>query len=341
METKERFIIANISWNPTRWRDTYINPKAGHEYARIFPGHESLNFKFDKKGIDNNKNIFGFVQWKYKPTYFVNGGIIIFYTQNTDERKGQIVGIYCNVEILVKRLKHSWTGFENNIIDLNIKAEKDLSMLFPISLNANDYKSESKKRLTGQIGFSYHDISLAEQIVKDELIELQKSGMQETEFRKLKNIYSYITGSEFDLDLFDVDEIEQQELVNIYKKEIDLTKIKEDLSNIKETEPETVYVNQKTYKRDNKTIAQLKIIRDFKCQICETKISKKNGDFYIEAAHIKPKHKKGRETPENILILCPNHHKEFDYGNREIIQHSKNQVEFKLNGIDYNIDLKI
>jgi len=338
---KERFIIANISWNPTRWRDTYINPKAGHEYARKFPGHESLNFKFDKKGIDNKKNIFGFVQWKYKPTNFENGGIIIFYTQNTDERKGQIVGIYCNVEILNDRLRHSWTGFENNIIDLNIKAEKDLSMLFPISLNANNYKSESKKRLTGQIGFSYHDISLAEQIVKDELIELQKSGIQETEFRKLKNIYSYITGKESDFEFLDSDEIEQQELIEIFTKENNKKKLIKDLSNVEASETETVIVQQKTYKRDNKTIAQLKLYRDFKCQICNTQIRKKNGGFYIEAAHIKPKHKNGSETPDNILILCPNHHKEFDYGKLEIKYQSKEKIEFELNDKNYEIDLRI
>jgi len=338
---KERFIIANISWNPTRWRDTYINPKAGHEYARKFPGHESLNFKFDKNGIDTKKNIFGFVQWKYKPTNFENGGIIVFYTQNTDERKGQIVGIYCNVDILNERLKHTWNGFENNIIDLNIKADKNLSMLFPISLDANNYKTESKKRLTGQIGFSYHDISLAEEIVKNELIELQKSGIQEFEFKKLKNIYSYITRKESDFEFLNLDEIEQQELIEIFAKETDQKKLIKDLSNVVASETEMVIVQQKTYKRDNKTIAQLKLYRDFKCQICNTQIIKKNGGFYIEAAHIKPKHKEGSEIPENILILCPNHHKEFDYGKLEIKNHSKEKIEFKLNDKNYNIDLKI
>jgi len=341
MDIKEKFLIANISWNPTRWRDTYINPKAGHEYARKFPGHESLNFKFDKRGIDNMKNIFGYVQWKYKPANFENGGVIIFYTQNTDEQKGQIVGIYCNVEILSNRLKHSWTGFENNIINLNIKAEKDLSMLFPISLDANSYKTESKKRLTGQIGFSYHDISLAEQIVRDELIELQKSGIQEFEFKKLKSIYSFITGKESDFEFLDIDEIEQQELIEIFTKENDQQQLIKDLSNVVASKTEMIIVQQKTYKRNNKTIAQLKLYRNFKCQICNTQIKKKNGGFYIEAAHIKPKHKKGSEIPENILILCPNHHKEFDYGKLEIKNHTKEKIEFILNDRTYNINLEI
>jgi putative restriction endonuclease len=337
----EKFLIANISWNPTRWRDTYVNPRAGHEYARKFPGHESLNFKFDKKGVDNERDVFGFIQWKYKPTSFENGGIIIFYTQNTDERKGEIVGIYCNVQILKNRLKYPWSGFENNILDLNIKASKDLSMLFPVSLNANNYKSESKKRLTGQIGFSYHDISLAEQIVKDELIELNKSGIQEAEFRKLKKIYFFITGKEIDFKFIDSDEIEQQELIEIFSKDTSKDKLINDLLNVEAMETKTIMIQQKAYKRDNKTIAQLKLYRDFKCQICNIQIRKRNGGFYIEAAHIKPKHSDGSETPDNILILCPNHHKEFDYGKLIIIDQSKDKIKFELNDKIIDIDLKI
>ena len=100
------------------------------------------------------------------------------------------------------------------------------------------------------------------------------------------------------------------------------------MANLQETESETVYVKQKQYKRNNKTIAQLKILRDFKCQICGTKIKKKNGEFYIEAAHIIPKREKGCEVPKNILILCPNHHKEFDFGDRSIIHHTEKEIEF-------------
>ena len=240
-----------------------------------------------------------------------------------------------------KRKKANWKRFQNNLLYLNIKAEKELSLLFPIPLDEKLYKKENSKRLTGQIGYSYYDISLAEKIIKDELIELNKSGTQKIEYEKLRNIYSFITEKEFDLDFINSDEIEQQELINIFKREKSKSKIINDLLNLKESETETVYINNKTYKRDNKTIAQLKLLRDFKCQICETQIKKRNGEFYIEAAHIKPKHKKGCETPDNILILCPNHHKEFDYGYMLVKHHSKDYIEFDLNGIKYKIDLKI
>ena len=337
----EKFLIANITWNPTGWRNTYINPKAGHKYAKEHPGHESLNFKFDKKGIDTASEIYGFIQWTAKPRQFKNGGPIIFYTTNTDEHKGQIVGIYSQVEILEKRIKINWKGFQDDTLDLNIKAEKDLSILFPIPLDANNYKDNENSKLTGQVGYSYYEISLAERIISDELIELSKSGAQKIELEKLKRIYFSITEQEFDIDILNSDELEQQEIIKIYKYEQNKSKIVEDLKSLKETEPEVVIINQKSFKRDNKTIAQLKILRKFECQICGAKILKKNNDYYIEAAHIKSKNQKGRETPDNLLILCPNHHKEFDHGQRIIKQHNTNKIVFELNGKPYEIDLRI
>jgi predicted restriction endonuclease len=71
-----------------------------------------------------------------------------------------------------------------------------------------------------------------------------------------------------------------------------------------------------------------------KCQICGKKIKLKNDD-YSEAHHIKPlgKHN-GPDTSNNIIILCPNHHVEFDYGGIAInpntleIIHKDNKNEF-------------
>ncbi|WP_423776187.1 HNH endonuclease [Aliarcobacter skirrowii] len=57
----------------------------------------------------------------------------------------------------------------------------------------------------------------------------------------------------------------------------------------------------------------------------------------MEAAHIIPKKDKGNENKENILILCPNHHKEFDYGKRKIIEHTKKEIVFELNEKQYTI----
>ena len=161
-------------------------------------------------------------------------------------------------------------------------------------------------------------------------------GIQKIVMHKMRSIYSKYSAISIDTP----DEQEQKEIVREIK-----SKAKEDiineLKNLKPTDPEVVMINSKSFKRDNRTIAQIKILRDFKCQICSTTIKKKDGTFYIEAAHIEPKHKKGCETPDNIILLCPNHHKEFDFGDRNILLHNKDIIHFILNGLEYKISIKL
>jgi predicted HNH restriction endonuclease len=336
-----KIIIANITWNPFGWRNnSYINPKAGHKYAQENVGGESLNFNFNKKAVDTDKFVNGFVQWKNAPVKFEKGGLIIFYTRNTDENKGQIVGVYGKAETFSDARKLQ-VPFQKNVYWTNIKAERDFSILFPLPLDANNYKDNSSDRMVGQIGFTYKDDTFAEQILFDELTELSKAGTNEKDFNKLLAIYEYYTGKKFKLTFVSNDEKEQIELEKYFKKTKSKADILKDLENLQDSDPEEIIVNHKTYKRDNKTIAQIKILRDFKCQICSTTIMKKDGSKYIEAAHIKAKHLKGRETLDNIILLCPNHHKEFDFGHLEIKLHDKKQIDFLLNGQRHKIKLTV
>jgi len=133
-------------------------------------------------------------------------------------------------------------------------------------------------------------------------------------------------------------QIDLEKLVDRTQTRADIIR---DLQNLKETDPTTVIISGITYSRDSKTIAQIKILRGFKCQLCGIQIPKKNGGFYIEAAHITPKRLRGRETPDNIIILCPNHHKEFDFGDVRTITRSPNQVSFLMNGVQHTIDLAL
>lgn len=162
--------------------------------------------------------------------------------------------------------------------------------------------------------------------------------IQKVVMHKMRDIYAKYLAVPIDTP----DEQEQKEIIREFKNQ-NKTKqeIIAELKNLKPTDPEEVTISSKSFKRDNRTVAQIKVLRDFKCQICSTTIKKKDGTFYIEAAHIEPKHRKGRETPDNILLLCPNHHKEFDFGDRNISLHDKDKIHFTLNGIEHKISLKI
>jgi len=338
-------IIANITYNPDGWRNTYTNPHAGHLYVRDTPGHESLNFKFDKP-IDINGKVHGFVQWTNPPKKFLAGGIIIFYSRNLKTNKGEIVGIYGKAEVIKEPIVTPYHGFENNKLLSNIVAEQKFSMLFPIPLSDIKYKKIVKTdRLVPQVGFRLiDDLNLVKTIIYDEIIALKRSGIRQDELKKLALIYEFVTGEPYK-DSFDLndDTKEQDQIIKELNKEEEVSKedIARELKNLKPKDPEIVTFAGKSYKRDNKTIAELKFLRDFKCQICGTTILKKDNSRYIEAAHITQKRNKGPETPDNILILCPNHYKEFDFGDMRIIEKNAEVIIFMLNGKKYEISLQL
>ncbi|HEX8279090.1 MAG TPA: HNH endonuclease [Segetibacter sp.] len=162
--------------------------------------------------------------------------------------------------------------------------------------------------------------------------------LQKVRMHKMRDIYEKYFAA---IPLQSPDEQEQNDIIKeILKEEPLKADILNELKNLKQTDPEVIYLKGKAYKRDNKTVAQIKILRDFSCQFCGTTITKKDGSKYIEAAHIKAKHLKGRETLDNIILLCPNHHKEFDLGDRVIVSHTKSSLDIILNGSDYHIDFE-
>ena len=339
---KRSVIVVNISWNPYHWQKPYTDPRAGHSYARKYPGHESVNFHFNKIGIDNENYVYGYSQWQHYPKEFLNGGYVLFYTKNLETNKSQIVGVYGDVEILNPPQKFHYDKFENNILQCNMKATKALSMLLPLPLDAKKYSSG---RMVGQIGFTYYDENIVQKVIFDEYELLkQAGGFPDTSYAVLNRIYARLTGNhlakkiDFDAEQSDLDEQNELEKSESQK---DMTKLLDDLKNVKTTDSEQVEVHGKVYKRDNKTIAQLKIVRGHKCQICGLTIKKKDGSLYIEAAHITPKKQKGTELPNNIILLCPNHHKEFDLGKKEILKRDGEVLVVMLNESKYSIDLRL
>lgn len=77
--------------------------------------------------------------------------------------------------------------------------------------------------------------------------------------------------------------------------------------------------------RDSRLVRDLKEEFDWKCQICGKRISLPEGRYYCEGHHLKPlgSEYQGPDTRDNILILCPFHHAEFDYGTIAIDPNSK------------------
>lgn len=93
--------------------------------------------------------------------------------------------------------------------------------------------------------------------------------------------------------------------------------------------------------RDTKLIKDLKTEFNNECQICGKKTRLLSGNYYSEGHHIKPlggTHS-GPDIRENVIILCANHHIEFDYGLITIVGNIINHIDvnndFHLKEIKY------
>jgi hypothetical protein len=94
-----------------------------------------------------------------------------------------------------------------------------------------------------------------------------------------------------------------------------------------------------TIRKDTTFIKLLKEASDYSCQYpdCGHQIKTKDNGYYIEVAHIAPVSVGGRSVIGNLLVLCPNHHKEFDYGERIINEQTDERLIGTLNGKAFEI----
>lgn len=188
-----------------------------------------------------------------------------------------------------------------------------------------------------EMGISKLDLALKS--LNEHILYINTKGDSKVTLKKVVQIYAQkvLLNENGQKEIQIGDEFEQEEIAETFQSK-SKEEIIEELKNITSIEPEIIIINGRVYKRNNKTIAQIKFVRDYKCQICFSYILKANGKKYIEAAHIIPKALKGSEIPSNILLLCPNHHKEFDMGKREILLHNESHFNFILNGKEFQLN---
>jgi len=99
--------------------------------------------------------------------------------------------------------------------------------------------------------------------------------------------------------------------------------------------PEQVEKLTQSYRRNVGMVKVLKEKYQNRCQICSFTFKTSKGTFYSEAAHIIPisDATSGVDSPDNIWILCANHHKMLDHGAIEAI----NNQQYRLDGMVYEL----
>lgn len=137
------------------------------------------------------------------------------------------------------------------------------------------------------------------------------------------------------------DETTIDEQINIHGKS-NLDVLKELNVKMQNIAPERIKkLISTTLRKDTAIVKMLKEAADFKCQFpgCRHQIKTRKGAFYIEVAHIEAVKKGGQSILGNLIVLCPNHHKEFDLGLLKITEQSLNKLSGILNEKEFTIAL--
>jgi len=80
--------------------------------------------------------------------------------------------------------------------------------------------------------------------------------------------------------------------------------------------PDRVHTEIYRILRDTELARKIKLLHKNLCQLCGNTLTLTDGRTYAEAHHIKPlgSPHNGPDIAENIIVLCPNHHVQLDYG---------------------------
>ncbi|MBN3382931.1 HNH endonuclease [Clostridium botulinum] len=103
------------------------------------------------------------------------------------------------------------------------------------------------------------------------------------------------------------------------EKDIDIQIEKDFLDDVDIAENESTEELNRRIKRYQKIVKILKQKYNYKCQLCGYTFPMDNGSYYCEAHHIQMLSRDGSQHPENVIILCANHHRKFHYAKDNII----------------------
>lgn len=136
-----------------------------------------------------------------------------------------------------------------------------------------------------------------------------------------KNGILTITNNENDqsTNIKDINEFESSNESTENEEEIDIQIKKDFLEDVGEIENESIEQRIKRIKRYQKIVKMLKLKYNYRCQLCGYSFRMDNGIDYCEAHHIKMLSEDGSQNPENVIILCANHHRIFHYARYTII----------------------
>lgn len=189
----------------------------------------------------------------------------------------------------------------------------------PIS---DDWKNRNEYYKIPLKGFTKIDLKKVQTFLNDYRKDLDKIALQKSFYNEKDGKYRTAQGkylSKVSPELFDL----VADYLNISTtsfedlKLLDASTVEEEIkSSDKDGKPNKISVTTQRIVRNTKIVRELKNLYSSKCQVCGKVITFPSSNKYSEGHHLKQLGgiHQGPDIKENILILCSNHHVEFDYG---------------------------
>lgn len=168
------------------------------------------------------------------------------------------------------------------------------------------------------------NISLA----KNAEVKMENKGYVIYKLEEILDLYTNVSGTS---------QLKHKSIEETIDKQLEVDLL-EDME-VPENEIETVTIDK--IKRYQNLVNDLKKKCGYKCQICGYSFQMNNGNYYCEAHHVKYLSQDGSQSPDNVIILCPNHHRMFHYSSEKIVvgEIMNGQRKVTIAGQDYYIDV--
>ena len=331
---KNSAMMVNITWNEKGWTGIDIHKDAGAKHVRDTPGHESLNFDFDKEGIDDRVWVYGYFQTHKKPIHFEDGGLIFFYSRNLQTKKKFFVGVYGSAKIFDKKEHPIEKIRGHERYWANICGKKEVSLRFPKYVEFDE--NWIKKRM-GQVSYAYLDDEDAARILDRAIKQCEKDQDSELKLLQLKLIYESFNQKNYDISYEDLQTRQDTDERRIAQK----MKKREYFKNpekflLTSTEPRRISAMH--YPRSPGLAVFMKYKNNHTCQICKVPtFQTSQGMHYTESHHILPRSKGGDDKPENIVVVCSNCHRLFHNGAKSELVRAYTKLKKKKAFTDFDV----
>lgn len=207
-----------------------------------------------------------------------------------------------------------WGQLKNTVKDLwNDIKENDVIIFGNDDFNFKSYAKVKKKSIVESndaqsfFGTSYRAKELKYLLYFDDIYKTKFTYSEMKHFVGLDNDPSH--------GLFPIHKIAKELFLEKFKNnqqgKLDIFEIGKSTDSLK-GKPKQTQRTVTVFERDSDLVKKLKNQYNDFCQICNYRIKKSNGGHYSEVHHFWPLQYGGDDNVKNMLVVCPNHHKEFD-----------------------------